>query len=104
MSKAKKKKKEPKGWLDEPSNIRKIIKGFYWICGLVLLADFIFSIGWHKHEAFGEEFTLHGIETLPAFYGLYGFVACVGLVYVSKSMRDWNGKRTLMREEDYWDH
>ena len=103
MSKANSKKKEPKGWLDEPSNIRKIIKGFYWVCGLVILADVIFSLGWHKHEAFGEEFALHGIETLPAFYGVYGFVACVGLVYVSKLMRDWNGKRTLMREEDYWD-
>ena len=81
MSKAKEKKEESKHWLDDPVNVRKIIRGFYWVCGLVILADVIFSLGWHKHEAFGEDFALHGIETLPAFYGLYGFVACVGLVY-----------------------
>ncbi len=103
MRKVKNKKNEPKAWLDEPSNVRKIIKGLYWVCGLVMLADFIYSFGWHKHEAFGEEFILHGIETLPAFYGIYGFLVCFGLVFVSKLMRDWNGKRTLMREEDYWD-
>ena len=103
MSKTRKKNEEPKRWPDDPANVRKFLRGFYLACGICLLADLVFSIFWHKHEAFGEDFALHGIETLPAFYGLYGFVACVGLVYVSKLMRDWNGKRTLMREEDYWD-
>ena len=70
---------------------------------LIILIDLIFSLGWHKHAAFAEELSLHSIETLPAFYGLYGFVACVGLVYVSKWMRDWKGKKILMREEDYWE-
>ena len=94
---------EPKRWLDEPHNVRKIIRGFYLLCALVIVADIVFSFGWHKHAAFAEDFTLQSVETLPAFYGIYGFLACVGLVYVSKLMRDWKGKKTLMREEDYWD-
>ena len=94
---------EPKRWLDGPHNVRKIIRGFYLLCALVIVADIVFSFGWHKHAAFAEDFTLHSVETLPAFYGIYGFLACVGLVYVSKLMRDWKGKKTLMREEDYWD-
>jgi hypothetical protein len=103
MSKSKQIGNEPKRWLDEPDNVRKIIRGFYWLCGLVIVADLIFTVGWHKHAAFAEDFSLRTVETLPAFYGIYGFLACVGLVYVSKLMRDWKGKKTLMREEDYWD-
>ena len=92
-----------KRWLDEPANVRRFIKGFYILCILVILIDLVFSVGWHKHHAFTEDFSLHTLEALPAFYGIYGFVACVGLVYVSKWMRDWKGKKILMREEDYWD-
>jgi polyferredoxin len=103
MSNPKQNVDEPKRWLDEPRNVRKIIRGFYWLCGLVVVADLVFTVGWHKHAAFAEEFSLRSLETLPAFYGIYGFLACVALVYVSKLMRDWNGKRTLMRDEDYWD-
>jgi len=103
MSKPKQIGNEPKRWLDDPDNVRKIIRGFYWLCGLVIVADVVFTVGWHKHAAFGEDSNLHSLETLPAFYGIYGFLACVGLVYVSKLMRDWKGKKTLMREQDYWD-
>ena len=103
MSKKQEKVKESKHWLDEPANVNRVIKSFYFLCVLIILIDLIFSLGWHKHAAFAEELSLHSIETLPAFYGLYGFVACVGLVYVSKWMRDWKGKKILMREEDYWE-
>ena len=99
----KKNKIEDEGWLDQPTNVKRLIRWFYWLCGLVVLADFIFSFGWHKHAAFGEDQSLHEVETLPAFYGIYGFVACVGLVYLSKLMRSWNGKNILMRDEDYWE-
>ena len=94
---------QDKNWLDEPANVKSLIRWFYWLCGLVILADLVFSFGWHKHAAFGEGESLHGVETLPAFYGIYGFIACVGLVYLSKLMRSWNGKNILMRDEDYWE-
>ena len=95
-------KEEPR-WLDNPENVRKIIRGFYGLCIIIILADLVFSLGWHKHAALLEDSSLHSVETLPAFYGVYGFLACVGLVYVSKVMRGWKGKNILMREEDYWE-
>ena len=103
MSKQKEKNNEPDRWLDDPLNVRKVIRGFYWLCAIVILIDVIFSLGWHKHAAFTEDISVHSLETLPAFYGLYGFLACVGLVYVSKLMRELAGKKILMRDEDYWD-
>jgi hypothetical protein len=95
--------KEPPRWLDQPENVNKIIRWFYGLCLLIILADLIFSLGWHKHAALSADSALHSVETLPAFYGVYGFLACAGLVYVSKLMRGWKGKNILMREEDYWD-
>ena len=38
------------------------------------------------------------LENLPAFYAIYGFIACVLLVLVAKVMR-----KILMRKEDYYD-
>jgi hypothetical protein len=37
-------------------------------------------------------------EELPAFYGIYGFGACVFLIYAAKGLRFW-----LPREEDYYE-
>ena len=48
-------KLDDEGWLDEPSNRKKLIRWFYWLCGLIILTDLIFSLGWHKHAAFAEE-------------------------------------------------
>ena len=90
-------------WLDKPSNVKRLIRWFFWLCGLVILADLIFTFGWHKHAAFGEDESLHAIETLPSFYGVYGFIACAFIAYFSKILRSWNGKNVLMRDEDYWE-
>lgn len=98
-----KEKQESSDWLDNPTNVKRLIRWFYWLCGIVILADLIFSFGWHKHAAFSEDSSLYSIETIPAFYGVYGFIACVGLVYLSRLMRSWNGKNVLMRDEDYWE-
>lgn len=72
---------------DRPENVDRLLKGFYAICILLVLADFIF----HRHIGFGW-------EKIPAFYALYGFVACVLLVVIAKRMRN-----VLMRKEDYYD-
>lgn len=72
---------------DRPENVDRLLKGFYAICILLVLADFIF----HRHVGFDW-------EKIPAFYALYGFVACVLLVVVAKRMRN-----VLMRKEDYYD-
>ncbi len=78
---------EPKGFFDKPENISKMLKVFYVICGLLVVADFIV----HRH-------IYHDWEKIPAFYAIYGFVGCVVLVLIAKEMR-----KVLMRGEDYYD-
>jgi hypothetical protein len=98
-----KKPKEPKRWLDDPNNVKKLIRGFYWTCAVIILIDLVYSIGWHKHAAFSDESLIEGPETWPAFYGIYGFVACSVLVFIAKALRSYEGKPLLMRDEDYWE-
>ncbi|BBB26130.1 hypothetical protein [Amphritea japonica] len=75
------------GWFDKPENVRKMLRVFYVICGLLVLVDFIV----HRH-------VYHDWENIPAFYAIYGFVGCVVLVLIAKEMRKF-----LMRGEDYYD-
>ena len=78
---------EPKDFFDKPENISKMLKVFYAICALLVLADFIV----HRH-------IYHDWENIPAFYAIYGFIGCVVLVLIAKEMR-----KVLMRGEDYYD-
>ena len=94
---------ETKRWLDDPGNVGKLIRWFYWSCGLIILIDLIFSFGWHKHAAFVDGGSLEVLEVWPGFYGFYGFVACSVLVFIAKALRSFQGKPFLMRDEDYWD-
>lgn len=72
---------------DRPENVSRLLRTFYAICILLVLADFVL----HRHIGFDW-------EKIPAFYAIYGFVACVLLVIVAKQMR-----KILMRREDYYD-
>lgn len=78
---------EPPGFFDKQENIQKMLKVFYVICALLVIADFIV----HRH-------IYHDWENIPAFYAIYGFVGCVVLVLVAREMR-----KVLMRGEDYYD-
>jgi hypothetical protein len=74
-------------FFDKPENVGKVLRLFYSICGLLFIFDFIVNrhiyLNWEK---------------LPAFYAIYGFVACVSLVLIAREMR-----KLLMRKEDYYD-
>jgi len=72
---------------DKPKNVERLLKGFYALCILLVIADFII----HRH-------TTMLWEKIPAFYALYGFTACVVLVVVAKLMR-----KVVMRKENYYD-
>ncbi len=72
---------------DKPKNVSRLLNGFYVICVLLVIADFIV----HRHIGFGW-------EEIPAFYAIYGFAACVVLVVIAKKMR-----KIVMRKEDYYD-
>jgi len=72
---------------DKPENVNRLLRGFYAICGLLLILDFVL----HRH-------IVHSWENAPAFYAIFGFVACVLLVLIAKELR-----KVLMRKEDYYD-
>lgn len=74
-------------WLDDPGNVKKLVRGFVVICALLFLADFFY-----------ERHTEHPWEWVFGFYGIFGFVACVALVLGAREMR-----KILMRKEDYYD-
>ena len=80
-------KTEKKHIFDNPKNVQRLLTGFYVICGLLVVADFII----HRHVTMVW-------ELMPGFYAIYGFVACVLLVILAKMMR-----KGLMREENYYD-
>jgi len=78
---------EKKYFFDKPENVKWVMRGFYAICFLLVVADFIF----HRHIGLAW-------EKIPAFYAIYGFVACVVLVVIAKEMR-----KLIMRKENYYD-
>ena len=80
-------KAEKKHIVDDPKNVERLLNGFYVVCGLLVIADFII----HRHTSLD-------LEKIPAFYAIYGFVACVLLVVLAKIMR-----KVVMRGENYYD-
>ena len=78
---------QKKHLFDNPRNVERLLKGFYAICTLLVIADFII----HRHMTMAW-------EKIPAFYAIYGFTACVVLVIVAKLMR-----KVVMRKENYYD-
>lgn len=78
---------ETPDFFDKPENVKLILRVFYVLSGLLVLIDFVY----HRHME-------HPWEKVPAFYCIYGFVACVILVLIASQMR-----KLVMREEDYYD-
>jgi len=80
-------------WLDEPANVKKVIRIFFVCCGVLALLDLIFIFHLqHKHVYFPK------IENFPGFFCLYGLGACVLLVLLAKVLR-----KLLMRSENYYE-
>ncbi|MEM0895496.1 MAG: hypothetical protein AAGJ79_01330 [Verrucomicrobiota bacterium] len=84
---------ETSGWFDKPGNVQKVLFGLFGACGFFVAVDVVFWItGFDKHPYFRW-------EQWPGFYAVYGFVACVLLVLVSKHVL----RPLVMRSEDYYD-
>lgn len=79
--------KQKSYFLDKKENVQRVLYGFYALCIALFLADFII----HRH-------VYHSWENIPAFYAIFGFIACVILVFGATQMR-----KILMRGEDYYD-
>lgn len=72
---------------DNPRNVKRLLFVFY--LSLVALVGIDFFV--HKHADFAWEET-------PGFYAVYGFVSCVGLIFIAKGLR-----LIVKRREDYYD-
>ncbi len=79
--------KEKKHIFDRPENVKRTLRILVAICVLLFSIDFFY----HRHST-------HPLESIPGFYALYGFIACVILVLIAKEMR-----KLLMRSEGYYD-
>lgn len=79
---------EKKHLFDNPKNVKKLLMIFYALLGVLLAVEFFI----HKHTYFKWE-EWHG------FYAVYGFVACVCLVLVSKYVL----RPLVKRRESYYD-
>ena len=72
---------------DRPENVKRLLRGFYIFLVLLLIVDFFI----HKHGYFP-------VEGYPDFFAVYGFVACVLLIFIAKVLRLF-----LKREENYYE-
>ena len=59
------------------------------VLALLVVGDWLFVDKEHAHTA---------PEHIPAFWAVYGFVACVLIIFVSK----WFGHHGIMKREDYY--
>ena len=73
---------------DKPENVKRLLIIFFISSVLVLLIDLVY----HRHSVFAW-------EDYFGFYAVFGFVACVVLVIVSKYIL----RPLTMRKEEYYD-
>lgn len=74
-------------WLMRPRNIRRLWVGFIVVLAATVAAGF--AVDLHPHFE---------IERWPAFFAVYGFLACVAMVVGSKLLGI-----LLKREDTYYD-
>ncbi|MCL7488268.1 MAG: hypothetical protein M8357_08875 [Desulfobulbaceae bacterium] len=73
---------------DERNNIKRLLKVFFTICVVLFAADLVVDKQTHMPW-----------EEWPGFYAMYGLVACVVLVLVSKYIL----RPLMMRDENYYE-
>jgi hypothetical protein len=72
---------------DRPENVKRFLGFFYVSLVVLLIVDFII----HKHAQFPW-------ESATDFFAAYGFVSCVGLIFIAKILRIF-----IKRDEEYYD-
>ncbi len=70
--------------------LKLVIRLSYVVLALLVVWDVLLLDKSHVHTA---------AEKLPGFWSLFGFVACVLIIFLSK----WYGHLGIMTREDYYD-
>jgi hypothetical protein len=70
--------------------LKTVVRIGFGVLALLILADALFVNKEHAHT---------GLERLPAFWSVFGFVGCVLIIILSK----WYGHAGIMNREDYYD-
>ena len=70
--------------------LQLVIRLCYVVLALLVVWDIIFVDKHHAHTA---------PEHWPGFWSIFGFVACVAIIILSK----WYGHLGIMTREDYYD-
>lgn len=76
-----------KGWFERPENANRIWYALLAIAALLLIAELFYEH--HPH---------FGIDGLPGFYAIFGFVSFIVIVFAGKFLRT-----IIMRDEDYYE-
>lgn len=71
---------------DKPGNVNRLLMVFYLSLLVLLVIDFFI----HKHSEFPW-------EGAPVFYAVYGFAACISVIFIAKLLRLF-----VKRDEDYY--
>lgn len=79
--------READGWFDRPETVKWIWYGLVAVAGLLTASEFLYEH--HPH---------FGIDGVPEFYEVFGFVAFVAIVFAGRLLRT-----VIMRDEDYYD-
>ncbi len=78
--------------------LKTVIRLCYVVLALLVVYDVTFVDKHHAHLA---------IEKLPGFWSVFGFVACVLIIILSKwygHVKWFGGKFRIMSPEDYYDN
>jgi hypothetical protein len=85
-------KPDGKGWLDRPANVTRLWRWLLALGAALAALDLLALVGvWDRHTSIG-------LEELPGFYAMWGFVGIVVLIVLAKALR-----RLVMRRENYYD-
>jgi len=72
------------------NHLKVVVRICFGLLAVLILLDAVLVDKEHAHTAF---------ERLPAFWSVFGFLACVLIVIASK----WFGHAGIMTREDYYD-
>lgn len=75
------------GWFDKPENVEKLWYALLIVAGALAVSEFLY-----EHHPHFE------IEKIPEFYGIFGFLAFVFIVFAGRLLRT-----VIMRDEDYYE-